>query len=264
MSERAGMENRPLQKRLNMKGMVACLLISAFVIGLYFMPFGGYILYPFMLVYTFIHEMGHGIAALLMGGSFSKFEMWPDGSGVATSALSLGAGHFAHAFVAFGGLVAPAVMAAVSMILGRSGRASRIGMKLFALICGLSLIFVVRNWFGAVFVIVCGIGSFLLGFLPKSDKVPQYGMLFLAVTLLTAVFSRGDYLFTPTADTANGAMPSDVGQIANYLFLPYWFWGGLIALVSVMILIFGVRGFFYGADAGKKSEKQSLPPDGAV
>ena len=69
------------------KGMWACLLVSALVISLYYIPYGDYILYPMMLVYTFVHEMGHGIAAMLTGGDFIKFEMWLDGSGVATNPL---------------------------------------------------------------------------------------------------------------------------------------------------------------------------------
>lgn len=224
--------------------MVACIVISIAVIALYFVPFGGYILYPFMLVYTFVHEMGHGISALLVGGQFDKFEMWVDGSGVATTALSVSASNFAHAFVAFGGLVAPAIMAAICLFLACKPKRARIGLYLFTGICAISILLVVRNLFGIFFVALCGAVTFCLAKVPKNDAVPQYSILFLAITLLTSVFSRGDYLFTATAETANGVMPSDVGQIAEYLILPYWFWGALIALISVGILILGIRAFF--------------------
>ena len=83
-------------------------------------------------------------------------------------------------------------------------------------------------------------------------------MLVLAITLLTAVFSRGDYLFTDTAQTAQGAAPSDVGQIANNLFLPYWFWGGLIAALSVLILILGIKGFFYSRSVPSTASKKQI------
>ena len=111
------------------KGMWACLLVSALVISLYYIPYGDYILYPMMLVYTFVHEMGHGIAAMLTGGDFIKFEMWLDGSGVATNALAVDAGRFARAFTAFGGLIAPAIMAAISLLLARSAKAAKIVVK---------------------------------------------------------------------------------------------------------------------------------------
>jgi hypothetical protein len=35
-------------------------------------------------------------------------------------------------------------------------------------------------------------------------------------------------------------MPSDVAQIAEALWLPYWFWGGLLAVVSVAVLVGGL------------------------
>lgn len=239
------------------KGMIACLVISVIVIALYFVPYGRYVLYPFMLIYTFIHEMGHGIMAALLGGHFVKFEMWLDGSGMATSSLSNDASRLTKALVAFGGLIAPAIMAAVCMVLGRNGLASRIGLYIFTVICAVSVIVLVpfTNPFGMVFILGCGVLAALLATIPKSHDVPQYSMLLLAITLLTAVFSRGDYLFTDVAQTAVGLAPSDVGQIANNLLLPYWFWGGLIAALSVIILILGIRGFFYTKPKAVKEEK---------
>ena len=243
------------------KGMWACLLVSALVISLYYIPYGDYILYPMMLVYTFVHEMGHGIAAMLTGGDFIKFEMWLDGSGVATNALAVDAGRFARAFTAFGGLIAPAIMAAISLLWARSAKAAKIGLIAFGVICGLSLLLVVRNLFGFFFVLSCGLVSLALALIPKNANVARYSMLFIAITLLTAVFSRGDYLFVAEAQTAMGVMPSDTGQIAKQLFLPYWFWGGLIAVISIAILIFGVRGFFYSS---KPNDAKPLPSDDAA
>ena len=58
-----------------------------------------------------VHEMGHGIAAILAGGYFQKFIMHPDGSGIAYSG---GVGTIGRAFVALGGLIGPAVVAGVA------------------------------------------------------------------------------------------------------------------------------------------------------
>ena len=57
-------------------------------------------------------------------------------------------------------------------------------------------------------------------------------------------FSRGDYLFTPYADTGGGRLPSDVGQIATALWLPYWFWGALCAVASLWVLGWGVQRYW--------------------
>lgn len=43
----------------------------------------GFILYPFRLFVTYIHEAGHGTAAILTGGELRSFEVFANGSGVA-------------------------------------------------------------------------------------------------------------------------------------------------------------------------------------
>jgi hypothetical protein len=44
------------------------------------------VLYPFRLFVTFVHEAGHGLSALVTGGHFLRFEVFANGSGVATTA----------------------------------------------------------------------------------------------------------------------------------------------------------------------------------
>ena len=44
------------------------------------------ILYPLRLLVTFVHETGHGLTAVITGGRFVRFVVYPDGSGVATTA----------------------------------------------------------------------------------------------------------------------------------------------------------------------------------
>ena len=51
---------------------------------LYVIPLGGFVAYPLMLFSTLVHELGHGLTALLMGGSFKQMVIFSDGSGVAT------------------------------------------------------------------------------------------------------------------------------------------------------------------------------------
>jgi hypothetical protein len=34
---------------------------------------------------------------------------------------------------------------------------------------------------------------------------------------------------------------SDTAQMQKYLLLPYWFWGGLMAIASVIILVQSLR-----------------------
>ena len=208
---------------------------------LYVIPYGRVLAYPLMLLSTLAHEMGHGIAAVLVGGSFDRFQLWPDGSGVAT--WSGQAGPLERAVVAAGGLVGPAVAAAIGFAVGRTVKGARGALYAVAVLLALALLLVVRNLFGLVFVAVV-LGGCFFAALKASGEIAQLLLIFLAVQLAFSVFSRADYLFTPVAQTATGVMASDVGQMAAALLLPYWFWGLMCGGLSVAVLIYGIRTYW--------------------
>lgn len=58
------------------------LLATLVTVGLWFVPYSDYLLYPLRLFVTFIHESGHAVAALLTGGSVESLHISPTGSGV--------------------------------------------------------------------------------------------------------------------------------------------------------------------------------------
>ncbi|MFN3200861.1 MAG: M50 family metallopeptidase [Bradymonadia bacterium] len=207
---------------------------------LYVIPGGHYVAYPLMLLSTLAHEMGHGLSAVLVGGDFLQLEMWSDGSGRATWAGHVG--RVAQAFVAAGGLVGPSVVAAAAFGLGRTEKGARIGLVGIGVFLIISALWVVRGQFALAFVGVTALICLLLA-LKTKPWVSQVALVFLGVQLALSVFSRGDYLFTDVAITANGPMPSDVAQMAEALWLPYWVWGGLCGAFSIVVLILGLRPF---------------------
>lgn len=220
----------------------AFFVISVIVtILLYVIPYGDVIGYPLVLLSTLFHEMGHGIAAVLIGGDFHRFIMGTDGSGVAyTSGVSSA---FGRAFVSAGGLVGPAVTAMFGLIMARNAKSARVGLIVLGVALVVSEILVVRGLFGLIFVGI--FAAICLGLAFKAPPwIGQLAMVFVSVQLALSVFSRGDYLFTPVANTLKGQMPSDVGQMAEALWLPYWFWGALCGLISVAALFVGARAFF--------------------
>lgn len=205
---------------------------------LYLVPYAQVLAYPLMLLSTLAHEMGHGLTALLVGGSFERFSMWEDGSGVAVWSGEVG--RLGRAAVAAGGLVGPAVAAAIGFAAGRTMRGARICLYSIVGILAVAEILVVRGLFGWFFVAVVLVGCLLVA-AKASGEVMQLVLVFLAVQLALSVFSRSEYLFTPVAETATGAMPSDVGHIAAALWLPFWFWGGICGAISVLALVYGVK-----------------------
>lgn len=219
------------------------IFLVSFVItlGLYVLPFGRTLAWPFVLISTLAHELGHGLGAILVGGRFQALLMWSDGSGVATWTALVG--RFGHATIAAGGLLGPSFAAAILLMTGRRGSASKVSLVVIG--CGLVVaeIFVVRTLFGFVFVALVATACLVIGIFAR-PWLAQAAAIFLAVQLALSVFSRGDYLFTREAITADGAMPSDVAQIANALFLPYWFWGATCGAVSVAVLAVGFAVLF--------------------
>ncbi len=217
---------------------VTFLLSSMVLTGLlYVVPFGKTIAWPLILLSTLAHEMGHGLTAVLVGGDFHKFYLHADASGVAYTSTR---GNLANAAVSAGGLVGPAIVGALFFMMAHRSRA------LFLLLgVGLLLaeVLVVRNLFGLAF--VGGVAVLFLWLsVAKNEGLQRIAAYFVGMQLALSVFSRGDYLFTPTAETASGSMPSDVAHMAQALFLPYWVWGALCGAFSILCLVVGIRSAF--------------------
>lgn len=221
----------------------ALVVAALATIALYFVPYGQYVIYPLMLFSTYVHEMGHGLTAELVGGDFVNFQMWQDGSGVA-----MHRGHYNGlqlATVAAGGLLGPAIAGALFFVLGRWTRAARAGLFAFGVASVVAMLWVVENGFalgfvGGVAALCLAVGYFAPAWLARIVVV------FVAMQLSVSAFSRGDYLFMEYAETSAGRMPSDVTQMANALAGPYWLWGGLVAALSLASLVGGFWFFFRG------------------
>lgn len=227
------------------------IVVSAAFLILYQIPYGRYVIYPISLLFTYVHEMGHGLTAILVGGSFEHFKMWSDTSGVAYNMIPDAS--FARALVAAGGLINPAIVAALLFLCGRYERAAKATLGVFGALAAISCILLVRNLFGVLFVSL--LAAFcLFSAINFSPKVVQTIIIILAIGLATSTIAEGDYLFMDFGTTGDGKeMASDTQQIAQNLFLPYWFWGGLVAALSGLVLVLGIWFFF---KKGKKHEPQ--------
>ncbi len=209
-------------------------------IALYWLPMGQTLAYPLVLLSTLAHELGHGIAALMVGGGFESFVLYADGSGAAMT--SGNHGRLARAFISAGGLCGPALAASGCFIAGQRGKAAKSALLFIGCALVVALVMVIRNLFGWIF--VAGVaGVCLWGGLKAAKDVAQLMVLFVGVQLALSVFSRADYLFTDVAHTGAGPAPSDVAYMAEALFLPYWFWGLFCGGLSLAILWAGLHRF---------------------
>ncbi len=234
----------PVSEQRERPGARVVLVASAAAtLLLYNVPlFGRILARPLILLSTLAHEMGHGLTAVLLGGQFLRLKMWLDGAGVAEMDLA-GFGRIREGLTIAGGLVGPAVAAAICFGLGRTGRGARACLWGLGTLLLLAELLVVRNLFGFFFV-----GAVLgLCFLAASRLTPdgaQLAVVFVGVQLALSVFSRADYLFTRGAANPMGSFPSDVMQMQRLLFLPYWFWGVVCGGTALVVLLAGLWSYW--------------------
>ena len=210
---------------------------------LWVIPFGRMIGYPLTLFSTLVHELGHGLTALLVGGSFEKMVVFSDASGVATqSGLShdpADGPNIARALVSAGGLVGPAIFAGIAFVLARNAKLSRAGLAVGAVFLAVVDVLFMRNVFGIVFT---GLVAGGMGWLAwrRGPETAQLALVFLGIQMSLSVFSRGDYLFMSEATTGAGVMPSDTANMATALGGSFWMWGLVCGAFSVLVLALGV------------------------
>lgn len=220
---------------------VVLLISLAVTLVLYLVPRLGVLSYPFLLLSTLAHEMGHGLTALVVGASFERLEMWSDGSGAAS--WSGQPGRLGMALVAAGGLVGPAIAAGVAFVMGRTVRGARSCLWVSAAFLLVAEVLVVRGAFGLLFVAAVAASCALVAW-KGPDEVAQLWLVFLALQLALSVFSRGDYLFAAVAETGAGTLPSDTSVIASALLFPYWFWGALCGAISATVVVLAVKAYW--------------------
>ena len=102
----------------------SAILIAAAVLFVtsHWIPFGRQLLYPLTLFTTWVHEMGHGLTALLAGGHFDHLEIYSNAGGLAFAYAERG---WPMALVAAGGLLAPPLVGALILAIVHGPRRAR-------------------------------------------------------------------------------------------------------------------------------------------
>jgi Peptidase M50B-like len=213
-------------------GLTWLIVAAIATILLWQVPTGDYILYPFTILATWFHEMGHGLMALMLGGQFQKLEIFGNGSGVATYRIAQSLGPIGPALVAAAGPMGPPIAGAALILASRSFKAASLSLKILGGFLLVSTLVWVRSLFG--FVAIPLLGLIILGIALKAPRwVQGFSIQFLGVQACISTYHQLDYLFSYSAGYLG---ISDTAQMQKYLFLPYWFWGALMAIASLVIL----------------------------
>jgi Peptidase M50B-like len=223
---------RALERDRNL--IIACVVL----IVLMNISTGRYVLYPFMIFSTWVHEMCHGMTAILMGGSVYKLAIFKDGSGYAVNAVPGRA--WRSGVVSSAGYPGTAITGCILLLYRRTTLGPTIGTIGLGIAIVLSCIILVRNVFG--FLMLGGEGVFLLlaaWLFPAAWLDNLYNFL-AATCCLNAVDSIQD-LFASSQGYVNGEeMQSDAHSVAEKWGFDYRFWAMLWLIMSFVATVIGV------------------------
>jgi hypothetical protein len=201
---------------------------------------GSLLLYPFTILATWFHEMGHGLAAMLAGRGFEGLLIFADGSGVAQSLRPSDGYRSTDALVAASGPLGPAIAGAVLIVSSRSPFATRNALAVLGVTLVLSTLIWVRSLTGWLVLPALGTAIALLA-LRGSEPWQRFAIQLLGVQAAISAWQQFDYLFSPGGNVGGEMHRSDTGAIADVLLLPYWFWGALISATILTLLWWSFR-----------------------
>jgi hypothetical protein len=222
------------------------------------LPFVGWLNYPFRLLLTIVHELGHGLTAQLTGGEFLNFVVQPSGAGLAHTA---GGWRF---LVIPAGYLGVALFGAFLIVIGRSHRWSRTamgvigaGMILLSIRYGIPSIF--AGYIGSG--LLTTISGFIFGglFLWVAVKAAPGWIIFLIHFIaIQAILTAFSDLFGLIGISTNffNAPENDARSMAQLTFIPAIVWAVLWAIMA-LALIGGAIWFTWVKPAKKKIDTPS-------
>jgi hypothetical protein len=196
---------------------------------------GSLLLYPFTILATWFHEMGHGVAAILTGSSFERLLIFPNGSGVAQSMRPADASGLTNALIAASGPLGPAIAGSLLIIASRTDKPTRAALTVVGLALIISTVIWVRTHTGWLVLPALGIAILALAWRGTAAQ-RRFGIQFLGVQACISVWQQFGYLFSAGGSVGGELHRSDTSAIADALLLPYWFWGAAISAVIVVLL----------------------------
>ena len=190
-------------------------------------PWAPVLLYPFRLFTTWVHECGHALMTVLVGGRVMSITIAPDGSGLTESVIP--AGRITAGLVASSGYLGAAIVGCLLLA------ATRIEKRAHLILVGLgacmlvTLVVWMRNPFGAAVVLAWGVTLVALA-RRGIGNVPRLLLSLLAIQV--ALNSVYDIRVLFQIDRG----PSDAVTMARLFLLPSGVWAAGWMLVSVAML----------------------------
>ena len=192
---------------------------------------------PFRLLATWVHELGHGLGAIVSGGQFEQMIITPQFSGLAHTFTG---NQWQQTVVLFGGLLGPALAGATMLILTRRLNQSRLALFLLAGALLATLVF----WAGDNFtrVIVFGFGFIITLIATKAwPLVRSLSAHIIALAFCLNAVADFSYFFMNAANVGAYSGKSDTSALAEIIGGPHLFWALVPSIMSIIILYAAFR-----------------------
>ena len=228
------------------QGQAARILLAmcALSIGLYFVPWAGYVTYPLRIMVTFIHEGSHALMTLLTGGMVQSISVEPDGSGLTKSLAAPG---IPQMLIACAGYLGATFYGASVIGLLRRGVPGRALLTTTGVLVGVVTIGVIAgvvNPFahtGNVFGLMWGFlltPALLLAGWKLTPQIAAWVAAFVGIQCVANAFYDLNTLFTLSVSSATA---TDAMNMQHLTLIPAAFWAGLWLLTAVGMLFIVLR-----------------------
>lgn len=189
----------------------------------------------FNIINTLIHEWGHALFALLLGGKVIKIQIFADTSGTtSTSSKSL----FSNIIISLVGYPFAAATALGCLYLLSIGNAHLVILGLSILFLFM-LLFWIRNVYGLIWVLLfLAINGYVLFYL-KDTHITFAVALFYCLTILIESFYSA--LVIMILAFRNPAKAGDATNLQKFTHIPAQIWGILFFATSTLLAYLSIK-----------------------
>lgn len=223
------------------RALIVAVIAGILVYFLWNTPALSGVLYPFRLFVTFVHETGHGAAAIVTGGTFGQMVVSPDGSGYASTSGGV------RAIILPAGYIGAALFGALLFYLTNTVPYPRTIALVLAALLGLLTLFYTQPLSLAFFVGLGGAVALLALWRYADRGITMLALDFLAIiTGLNAVLDL--ISLTQVADRFSpGAGRNDAAAFSAEVapLLPASGWAVVWAIVAIALVGLAVYRSFW-------------------
>jgi len=229
------MEKRPLASNTAFWATVIILFVASQVFA-YNLRF---VFAPFEFLSTWAHELGHGIGAVLGGGSFTNMQITPGYGGLAFCKWPT---DFSYALSLIMGLIGPSLAGFFVILFARRLDKSRAVLWVLTAALVLTGLFFSKDMFTRAVVIGLAVPIGVCAYWGNA-YIRSFCAQIIGILFCVKAIAGFDYFFLDASKAVGGTDShlADTQILAKYIWGPQIFWALVVTVLSLLILYFAAR-----------------------